>query len=143
MSFSPPPPAAPSMGGGGGNSALLDAIRGGAQLKKATPVAAPVVGRSGLLGEIKNVHTHNTNTRQRIEHSTSITHSLSSVVLISFLCVCQRNFQLKKVEERKEEEKAKPPIAGSAAASIAAVLARRSAITGDDSDSGGDDDEWD
>lgn len=43
-------------GGGGGRGGLLDAIRGGAQLKKAGPAApaAPVGGRSGLLGEIKN-----------------------------------------------------------------------------------------
>lgn len=42
------------MSGGGGRGGLLDAIRGGAQLRKATPTAAaPPSGRSGLLSEIQ------------------------------------------------------------------------------------------
>jgi WAS protein family, member 1 len=52
----PPPPPLPSSGGGGMGGGLLDAIRQGADLKRATPAAAaekPVDTRSSLLENIR------------------------------------------------------------------------------------------
>eukprot|EP01122_Echinamoeba_exundans_P007466 TRINITY_DN2315_c0_g1_i1.p1 TRINITY_DN2315_c0_g1~~TRINITY_DN2315_c0_g1_i1.p1 ORF type:complete len:499 (+),score=171.88 TRINITY_DN2315_c0_g1_i1:32-1528(+) len=51
----PPPPPPPASGGGGMSGGLLDAIRQGADLKRATPAAAekPVDARSSLLENIR------------------------------------------------------------------------------------------
>ena len=51
----PGPPSFSPTGAGGARAGLLDAIKGGATLRKAAPVAAAApAGRSGLLADIKN-----------------------------------------------------------------------------------------